>query len=169
MANKKKGQLTQTKSWDKHLRKIGKRIFWKTERPAEKILIKQNLMEFETQTLTETETQSAEKIYDYLNWKLAKSLKYNELYNLYYSLFCRIDILPENLKYLKLTKKVLALTFVKLSTEKNITELSNQCSSEVLTINDILDENHWIEQIAISMKADKWPNHEKARILIGNK
>ncbi|RAJ11747.1 hypothetical protein [Olleya aquimaris] len=39
MANKKNGQLPQTKSWDKHLRKIGKRIFWKTERPTEKKMI----------------------------------------------------------------------------------------------------------------------------------
>ena len=169
MANKKKGQLTQTKSWDKHLRKIGKRIFWKTERPAEKKMIEQNLMEFETQTLSETETQSAEKLYDYLNLKLPNSLNYAELYNLYYSLFCRIDILPENLKSLKLTKEVLALTFVKLSTEKNITELLKQYSSELITINDIQDEKYWIKQIAICMRADKWPNHENARILLGTK
>lgn len=47
MANKKNGQLTQTKSWDKHLRKIGKRIFWKTERPAEKKLIEKEISEIE--------------------------------------------------------------------------------------------------------------------------
>tara|TARA_R110002073_G_C9183064_1_gene556574 strand:- start:43 stop:210 length:168 start_codon:yes stop_codon:yes gene_type:complete len=47
MANKKSGQLTQTKSWDKHLRKIGKRIFWKTERPAEKKLIEKEIFEIE--------------------------------------------------------------------------------------------------------------------------
>ncbi|MEM6516612.1 MAG: hypothetical protein AAF688_10555 [Bacteroidota bacterium] len=50
MANKKKGQLTQTKSWDKHLRKIGKRMFWKTERPAEKKLINHEISEIEKKT-----------------------------------------------------------------------------------------------------------------------
>ncbi|MFI1770148.1 hypothetical protein [Thalassobellus citreus] len=169
MANKKKGQLTQTKSWDKHLRKIGKRIFWKTERPAEKKMIEQNLAEFETQTLSESEIESAEKLYEYLNPKLPNSLIYEELYNLYYSLFCTLDILPDKLKSLKLTKEALALTFVKLSTEKNITELFNQSNSELITINNIQDEKYWIEQIAICMRADKWPNHEKSRILIGNK
>jgi hypothetical protein len=115
------------------------------------------------------EIESAEKLYDYLNLKLPNSLNYEKLYNLFHSLFCRLDILPENLKSLKLTKEALALTFVKLSTEKNITELLNQYSSELITINDIQDEKYWIEQIAICMRADKWPNHENARILIGTK
>jgi hypothetical protein len=47
MANKKNGQLTKTKSWDKHLRKIGKRIFWKTERTTENKLIKKKISESE--------------------------------------------------------------------------------------------------------------------------
>ena len=49
MANKKKGQLTQTRSWDKHLRKIGKKIFWKAERPAEKKMIDNEISEIENQ------------------------------------------------------------------------------------------------------------------------
>ncbi|GAL63484.1 hypothetical protein [Algibacter lectus] len=161
MANNKKGLLTQTKSWDKHLRKIGKRIFWKTERPAERKMIEQNLAEFETQTLSEDETESAKQLYDYLNIQLPNSLNYAELYNLYYSLFCTLDILPENIKSLKLTKEVLSLTFVKLSSKKNITKLVSN--------NNITDKNYWIEQTAISMRTDKVPNHENARILIGNK
>ncbi len=169
MGNKRKGQLTTDSEWHKHLRKIGKRFFWKGERLAEKQMIEQNLTEYESETLSETEIESAEKLYDYLNLKLPNSLNYAELYNLYYSLFCRIDILPKNLKSLKLTKEVLALTFVKLSTEKNITELLNQYNSELITINDIQDEKYWIKQIAICMKADKWPNHENARILLGTK
>jgi hypothetical protein len=102
---------------------------------------------------------SAEKLYVYLNQKLPSSLSYEDLYNLYYSLFCTLDILPKNLKSLKLTKEVLALTFTKLSLRKNITEL--------VSSHNITDENYWIEQIAISMIADEWPNHERARILIG--
>ncbi|MGB5981143.1 MAG: hypothetical protein WBG46_03265 [Nonlabens sp.] len=47
MANKKKGQLTKTKSWDKHLRKFGRRLFWKSERPAEKKMIEESLSEWE--------------------------------------------------------------------------------------------------------------------------
>lgn len=107
------------------------------------------------------ETESSEKLYNYLNQKLPSSVNYEDLHNLYYSLFCTLDILPKNLKSLKLTKEVLALTFVKLSSRKNITKLVSN--------NNITDENYWIEQITISMIADKWPNHENARILIGTK
>ena len=39
MGNKRKGQLTTDSEWRKHLRKIGKRIFWKGERLAEKKMI----------------------------------------------------------------------------------------------------------------------------------
>jgi len=104
---------------------------------------------------------SSEKLYNYLIQKLPDSVNYEDLYNLYYSLFCNLDILPENLKSLKLTKEVLALTFVKLSLRKNITKLVSN--------NNIREENYWIEQITISMTEDKWPNHENARILIGIK
>lgn len=43
MAHKKKNQLTVSPEWAKHLRKIGKRFFWKTERLAEKIQIDDEL------------------------------------------------------------------------------------------------------------------------------
>ena len=36
MASVKKGQLTATPEWAKHLRKFGKRLFWRGERRAEK-------------------------------------------------------------------------------------------------------------------------------------
>lgn len=36
MSYKRKGQLTRYSEWHKHLRKIGKRIFWKKERKAQK-------------------------------------------------------------------------------------------------------------------------------------
>jgi len=36
MAHKKKGQLTTTSEWAKHLRKYLKRKFWKAERKAGK-------------------------------------------------------------------------------------------------------------------------------------
>jgi len=121
-------------------------------------MIQQNLTEHIFETLTEPEINSFEKFYDYLNLKLPHSMNYDDLYNLYYSLFCSLDILPESLKSLKLTKEVLALTFVKLSTEKNITKL--------LLINHIQDKKYWIEQITICMRADKWPNHENASILL---
>lgn len=32
MATKKKGLVTASKEWARHLRKIGKRMFWKSER-----------------------------------------------------------------------------------------------------------------------------------------
>ena len=40
MAHKKKGLLTYSAEWAKHLRKDIKRIFWSGERNAEKILMK---------------------------------------------------------------------------------------------------------------------------------
>jgi len=158
MSHKRKGQLTTSPEWAKHLRKIGKRFFWKGERIAEKRMIEKNISEFDIQALSETEVDSAEKLYEYLNNKLPHSLTYEDLHNLYYSLFCTLDILPENFRSLKLTKEVLAFTFAKLSTKKNVTEL--------IYNDNIMDENHWIEQIAISMRADEWPNHENARKLI---
>ena len=45
MAYKRKGQLTTHIEWVKHLRKIGKRIFWKGEREAEKRLVSDELKE----------------------------------------------------------------------------------------------------------------------------
>jgi len=39
MSNKRKGILSTDSEWCKHLRKIGKRFFWKGERLAEKKLI----------------------------------------------------------------------------------------------------------------------------------
>jgi len=34
MASKKKGLLTASKEWARHLRRFGKRVFWKSERRA---------------------------------------------------------------------------------------------------------------------------------------
>lgn len=39
MSTKKKGMLTTANDWAKHLRKWGKRFFWKKERLAERKLI----------------------------------------------------------------------------------------------------------------------------------
>lgn len=50
MSNKRKQQLTTSPEWAKHLRKIGKRFFWKGERLAER---KQIEKEIETNTVTE--------------------------------------------------------------------------------------------------------------------
>jgi len=35
MATKKKGQLAASSEWAKHLRKFGRRLFWRKERRAE--------------------------------------------------------------------------------------------------------------------------------------
>jgi hypothetical protein len=43
MAHKRKGQLTITKEWAKHLRKFLRRQFWKGERNAGKKIIRQEL------------------------------------------------------------------------------------------------------------------------------
>lgn len=45
MANKRKGQLTTTGEWAKHLRKTLKRCFWKSERKAGKNAIEKELIE----------------------------------------------------------------------------------------------------------------------------
>ena len=154
MGNKRKGQLTTDSEWHKHLRKIGKRFFWKGERLAEKIMIEQTLTEYEAETLSKSEMESAEKLYDYLILKLPNSVDFRDLYNLCFSLFCTLDILPKNLRSLKITKSVLALTFMKISDIKNICEYTN--------------ESDWIEQIDSFLKLENnYPNHENARILLG--
>lgn len=43
MSNKRKGQLTVTGEWAKHLRKFLRRQFWKGERKAAKKLIRKEL------------------------------------------------------------------------------------------------------------------------------
>ncbi len=43
MAHKRKGQLTTSPEWAKHLRKVWKRHFWKGERLEEKSEIKKEL------------------------------------------------------------------------------------------------------------------------------
>ena len=45
MSYKRKGQLTSDGEWVKHLKKIGKRLFWKKERKAEKNFIKEDITE----------------------------------------------------------------------------------------------------------------------------
>jgi hypothetical protein len=43
MANKKKGQLTASKEWAKHLRPFWRRLFWKGERRAGKKVARMTL------------------------------------------------------------------------------------------------------------------------------
>ena len=50
MSYKRKGQLTTSSEWAKHLRKIGKRIFWKAERIEEKKEIKKEMTELKNQS-----------------------------------------------------------------------------------------------------------------------
>ncbi len=50
MSNKKKGQLTADSEWRKHLRKFGKRFFWKSERLAEKKMIDSEINETNKKT-----------------------------------------------------------------------------------------------------------------------
>lgn len=154
MGNKRKGQLTTDFEWHKHLRKVGKRFFWKGERLAEKKMIEENISEFETQTLSESEMENAEKLYDYLILKLPSSVNIKDLYNLCFSLFSTLDILPDNLRSLKITKDVLALTFMKISIRKSVSEHKN--------------ESDWIKLIDNFLKLENnHPNHANARELIG--
>ena len=103
--------------------------------------------------LSKSEIKSAEKLYDYLISKLPDSLDFKDLYNLCFSLFCTLDILPKNLRSLKTTKSVLAITFMKISEIKNITDCANQIN--------------WIEQIDSFFKLESnYPNHENVRILL---
>lgn len=43
MSNKRKGHLTTDSEWRKHLRKVGKRFFWKAERVAEHKMIDEEI------------------------------------------------------------------------------------------------------------------------------
>ncbi len=154
MGNKRKGQLTSDFEWRKHLRKIGKRFFWKDERLAEKKMIEQNISEFETQKLSEVEIKSSEKLYNYLKLSINQPVNYEDLNNLCFSLFCTLDILPENLQSLKITKGVLAVTFTKIATIKGV--------------NKNRTEKDWHKQIDNYLKLkNNLPNHQNARILLG--
>jgi RNAse (barnase) inhibitor barstar len=53
MAHKRKGQLTNSAEWAKHLRSYLKREFWKGERKAEKDFIEEELMDsYEVKSFT---------------------------------------------------------------------------------------------------------------------
>lgn len=127
---------------------------------------KNNCQDNISESETEFEMHSAKILFCHLNLKLENTVTYEDLYNLCYTLFCTFDILPENLKSLKLSKEVLAMTFAKLVREKKIIEPNNTNKSNAFIFNDISDEQHWIEQIKTNMIADKWPNTESARILL---
>ncbi len=62
MGNKRKGQLTFDKDWHKHLRKMGKRFFWKGERLAEKKMIQEDVIE--RKELNELPMLTFEKLFD---------------------------------------------------------------------------------------------------------
>jgi len=113
----------------------------------------------------EFEMHSAKTLFSYLSLKLENPVNYEDLLNLYYTLFCTLDILPQNLKTLKLSKEVLAMTFAKLARQRKIINFNTNRSIELM-FNDISDEKHWIEQIKAHMIADKLPNKESARILL---
>nr|WP_315220929.1 hypothetical protein [uncultured Flavobacterium sp.] len=127
---------------------------------------KNNRQDNIAESKTEFEMHSAKILFNYLSLKLEKTETYEDLYNLYYTLFCTLDILPKNLKSLKLSKEVLAMTFVKLVREKEIIKSNTTNNSNEFISNDILNEKHWIEQIKTDMIANKWPNTESARILL---
>jgi hypothetical protein len=127
------------------------------KRIIQKKMIEQNSWEFKTKTLSESELYSLDKLYNYLTLKLQKTINYEDLNNLCFSLFCTLDILPENLQSLKITKNVLALIFTKILIENSI---------EYSDLDNIINEENWIEQIDKSMKNNNWPNIENAKILL---
>ena len=61
MAHKKKGQLTTSSEWDKHLRKYLKKQFWVSERKAGKEFIREELSDSENPPHDETLEDSDRK------------------------------------------------------------------------------------------------------------
>ena len=138
----------------KHLRKIGKRFFWKGERLAERKMIDESISELKTQPLSESEIENAEKLYEYLITRLPSSLETKVLENLCFSLFCTLDILPENFMTMEVNKSVLAVTFRKIAVTKNVSNHE--------------DEIDWIRRIDNFLKSENnFPEIENARRLIG--
>jgi hypothetical protein len=62
VGHKRKGQLTTDIEWHKHLRKIGKRFFWKGERYAEKKMVNENLSELND--MTEIPSLTFDELFD---------------------------------------------------------------------------------------------------------
>lgn len=58
MAHKKKGHLTTSPEWAKHLRKYMKNLYWSAERNAAKSLIRSELEEANHQTNQEDLNES---------------------------------------------------------------------------------------------------------------
>lgn len=109
---------------------------------------------------------NSETLFNFLNQKLPKTVNYDELSNLCYALFCTLDILPENLRTLKVSKEILAETFSKLTIEKEIILNCNESNFQFTSLENINNEIYWIQKISECMINDKWPNIENARILV---
>ena len=97
--------------------------------------------------------ENIEKIYKFLNQKLDNPTNIN---NLYFSLFCTIEILPKNLNTLNVTKEVLDKVFAQLTIVKNISEFSKSDYKE----------NYWIELIDGFLKLGIQPNLKNAQKLL---
>lgn len=100
---------------------------------------------------------NSETLFNFLNQKLPNTVNYDELSNLCYALFCTLDILPENLRTLKVSKEILAETFAKLTREKKVFSVPSE---------DIHIQIHWINQINTAMINNDWPDIEKAGITL---
>lgn len=101
--------------------------------------------------------KTTQSLYNYLNQKLPNKVNYDDLFNLCYSLFCTIDILPENLQKLAISKEVLGETFAKLASMKEVNSIPSE---------NIQNKEHWISQIRTSMIIDKEPNIKNAQNLL---
>lgn len=105
---------------------------------------------------------SSESLFEYLNQKLVNPIKFKDLNNLYFSIFCTTDILPSELQLLKITKPVLSKTFAKLANGLTIIEKNN---SEFL-IEDLSKEKYWIDLIDTNLKIGKTPDLKSANALL---
>ena len=119
-------------------------------------MIAYDIAEFEAQNLSAIETDSAAQLLKYLILKLPETIDYEDLYNLHLSLFCSLDILPENLRSLQITKDVLAVTFMKIADTKDISEYKTEAD--------------WLAQIDNFLTSEtQYPDYHKAKQLISAK
>lgn len=96
--------------------------------------------------------ESTDELFNYLKPKLKDSINQRDLNNLCFALFCSTDILPQNLKSLRITKDVISQTFMKLAIAKRV--------------DGKYTENDWVDLIDKSIRLGKLPNFEKARTIL---
>lgn len=118
--------------------------------------------------MMEIKMNNSDKLFLYLNEKLQNSIAFEDLFNLFFSLYCTISILPKNMQSFEMTKEVLAEVFAKITREKyKLGYHFDNMKDANVNINPLIDE-FWISLISEYLKNGILPNLLNAEALLSS-